>query len=62
MLNIFTKLMTDEFIKNQLDYEGWKAYQNGSTKFKEAVKIGLSIQLAQVNILLKKLEKRISKQ
>ena len=50
--------MTQEQIEKLLDYDGWIAYQKGSRKFKEAVELGLKLQMIQVNHLLKKLDSR----
>lgn len=46
--------LTDKQIQKLLDYNGWVSYKKGSEKFKQAVKIGLVIQMAQLNMLLKK--------
>lgn len=49
--------ITDKFVKDNLDYEGYIAYEKGSDSFKKAVKLGLVLQLAQVNVALKKLDR-----
>lgn len=53
--------MTEKFIEKNLDYEGWQAYKNGSEEFKKAIRIGLKIQVAQINHLLKKMDEKYFK-
>lgn len=53
--------MTEKFIEKNLDYEGWQAYKNGSEEFKKAIRIGLKIQMAQVDRLLKKMDEKYFK-
>ena len=50
--------LTDKQIEKILDYDGWISYKNGSEKFKQAVKMGLVIQIAQLNNLSMNNEKK----
>ncbi|MCR4306312.1 MAG: hypothetical protein NUV73_04490 [Candidatus Daviesbacteria bacterium] len=50
--------MTDKFIESVLDWDGWIKYQKGSEKFKEAVRLGLKLQMIQVNYLLNDLKRK----
>ncbi|MDD4410846.1 MAG: hypothetical protein PHE32_04035 [Candidatus Shapirobacteria bacterium] len=46
--------MTEEFIKEQLDWDGWLKYKNGTEKFRKAIRLGLQLQLIQLKNLLSK--------